>query len=312
MSKQIGVNKLWVEKYRPQTIDEVIFQNKADEDFFRRIVETKDMQNLLLAGIQGTGKSTISKVLVNELKVHPMDLLRVKCSDKTGVDDMRANISRFAETAPIGDFKIVQMEEADKLSAHAMGILRHIVEDNSDSCFFIFTCNYANKLEPAVKSRLQEFHFKSPDQEEVLIRMAEILEKENVEFDIETLEKTVAAAYPDIRKTIQILYQRSRSGKLLWQDGQTVSEDYKFTLLDKIEAGDFAAARQIVCDNVQREEYEELFYWIYQNINRCPKFKSQEMHEKAIVVIADYEYKSSFMAHLDLCVAAMFVTLSSL
>jgi len=313
MKKKSGIAKLWCEKYRPTVLNEVIFQNDSVEKYFKGIVAKRDMPNLLLSGVQGTGKTTISKVLINQLDIHDMDIMKIKCSDETGVDSMRDKISRFAETVPMGDFKIIQMEEADFLSQNAQAVLRHIVEDSSDSCRFIFTCNYSNKIMPALKSRLQEFQFTAPSQEEILLKMAEMLVAEDIEIsDMETLEKVVASTYPDIRKTIQVLQQCSHSGKLVWQNSDTTNADYKFKLIDLIEAGDFQGARQVVCENVQREEYDDLFYFLYKNINRAPKFKSKDMRDKAIIVISDYEYKGSFMTHLDLNAEAMFISLINL
>lgn len=305
-------NKSWVNKYRPTSMDDIIFQNDQHKEFFIDAIKKQHIPSVLFSGVQGTGKTTMSHVLINELNVDPLDVLKIKCSDITGIDAMREEVSRFAETMSMGKFKIIQMEEADYLSHNAQAILRHIVEDNDDNCKFIFTCNYANKLMPALRSRLQRFEFKAPAQEDILIKMAEILAEEQIDADIEVLEKIVAACYPDIRQTIHTLYKCSISGKLISPDVSTIDSDWKFTLLDYIEKGEFTAARKLVCENVSREEYEDLYYWLYKNIHRAPKFKDPEKQKSAIVVISDYEYKSSFMAHQDICAEAMFISLDML
>lgn len=316
MSK-LKLKKLWVEKYRPTTLADVIFQDPTQKRFFERIVAEKDLPNLLLSGVQGTGKSTMSGVLIAELGIDPTDLMRIKCSDETGVDSMRDKISRFAETMPIGDFKVVQLEEFDFLSQNAYAVLRHIIEDSSDNCRFICTCNYSNKVMPAIKSRLQEINFKAPEKDAVLEKMAEILIAEDIEVDeesLEALEKIVTAVYPDIRKIIQVLQQSSKSGKLIWKESVSSGEsaEYRLKLLDHIEQNDFVQARKLVCDVVQREEYEDLYKWLYQNIHRCPKFKTQAAEERAIVVIADRLYKHASYTHVDVNLAACFIELSSL
>ena len=306
-----GKNKLWVELYRPTTLDDVIYQTPDQQKFFKNIVKSRDLPNLLLSGAQGTGKTTISLALQNDLQIDPSDVLLVKCSDETGVENIRDNVSRFAQTMPIGDIKLVRLEEFDFLSQNGQAILRHVIEDNSETCRFIATCNYANKIMPAVKSRFQEFHFKAPDQEDILVKMAEMLDKEQIDIDLEALEKIVAASYPDIRKTIQVLYQSSRSGKLLWKASDSSSADYKFKLLDLLAAGSLNEARKLACETIPRDEYDDFYKWLYQNIHRVPKFSSEDKQKAAIVIIADYMFKAASVTHVDILLDAMFITLDN-
>lgn len=315
-----GNQKLWVTKYRPQHIEDIIFQSDTHRSFFHEIAQGKrQLPNLLLSGVQGTGKTTISLALMKDLCIHPMDILLVKCSDETGIDNLRDNVGRFAETMPLGDLKVVRLEEADFLSQNAQAILRHIVEDNEDTCRFIFTCNYANKIMPALKSRLQPFEFRAPNQEDVIIKMADMLEHEGVSLESEdtiiALEKIVAVTYPDIRSTIQTLQQSVSNGKLTWAASQqnNGSNDYKFQLVDLIDKGDFDTARKVVCANALREEYEGLYQFLYQNIHKVPKFKTNtEIQKKAIVLIADYLHKHAFTAFPDITIDALFINLSEL
>lgn len=319
MSKKSSLNKLWVEKYRPTSISEVIFQNDAHSNFFKGVVKSQELPNLLLSGVQGTGKTTISLALMNDLGVHPADVLLVKCSD-VGMNNTRDVVSRFAETMPIGNFKVVRMEEADYLHHTEQAILRHIIEDNSANCRFILTCNYANKLRPSIKSRLQEFEFKAPDQELIFEKMIDMLDQETVKIETEEsiniLGKIVSATYPDIRKTIQVLQQSCQTindeVQLVWTAADTTGSDYKFKLLDLLEKNDFSAARKLVCENIQREEYEDLYQWMYQNIGKIPKFAQISKQEQAIVIIADYLFKHASVSHPDINLAAMFITLGQL
>ena len=310
-------SKLWVERYRPSTLQDIIFQDVAQQKFFESKVKEGDIPNLLLAGVQGTGKTTLSLALINELNIDPNDVLLVKCSDETGVDNIRDNVSRFAETMPYGEYRIVRLEEFDYLSHNSQAILRHIIEDSSPNCRFIATCNYANKITGPVKSRFQEFHFKAPDQDLIVSKMADMLLAENIDLDevgIEALEKIVSAAYPDIRKTIQLLQQSCSEGILRWNTSVSAGEtaDYKLQLLDLIEANNFTAARKLVCDSANREEYEDLYRWMYQNIHRAKKFNTVETEEKAIVVISDHLYRHASFAHVDINLAAMFINLSNI
>lgn len=310
-------HKLWVEKYRPNSLADIIFQDTAQQKFFESKVKEGDIPNLLFAGVQGTGKTTLSLALINELNVDPNDVMLVKCSDETGVDNIRDNVARFAETMPFGDYRVVRLEEFDYLSHNSQAILRHIIEDSSSNCRFIATCNYANKITGPVKSRFQEFHFKAPDQEHIIVKMADMLMAESIDLDeagLEALEKIVSASYPDIRKTIQLLQQSCSDGVLRWSTSVSAgdSADYKLQLLDLIEANNFTAARKLVCENANREDYEDLYKWLYQNIHRAKKFSTTEAEEKAIVVISDHLYRHASFAHVDINLAAMFINLSNI
>lgn len=307
----------WYAKYRPNILADIIFQDAAQQKYFENVVKTGELRSVLFSGVQGTGKTTLSLALINELGIHDEDVLLVKCSDETGVENIRENVSRFAETMPTGDYRVVRLEEFDYLSQNSQAILRHVIEDNDANCKFIATCNYANKIMPSIRSRFQEFYFKAPDQDKIVERMAVILEAENIELDEEgfdSLEKIVMSMYPDIRKTIQLMQQSCSDGKLRWSSSVSTGDgnDYKLQLLDHLERGDFMAARKLICENANREEYEDLYRWLYQNIHVVPKFKTTSEQEKAIVVIADHLYRHASFAHVDINMAAMFINLANI
>ena len=306
------MQKLFVEKYRPTSLDEVIFQDENLKTRFKSFIENGEIPNLLFSGVQGSGKTTLSRVLIKELKIDAADILTINASDENSVEDMRNKIKGFAYSLPIGKFKVVQLEEFDYLSHNAQSVLRSIIEDTSDVTRFIATCNYDNKIMPAIKSRFQQFHFKAPDIESVIIRMGEILISENIEIDLDVLDKYVRAGYPDIRKIINLLQQNSASGKLVAASTSSDSTDWKFKLLDVLAASDFRAARKIVCENAAREEYEDVFRFLYENINKIAKFKTMDKQEEAIVVIADYLYRHGICADPEINIAAMFIALGQL
>ena len=306
------MEKLFVEKYRPRYLEQIIFQDEGLKAKFKSFIDSGEIPNLLFSGVQGSGKTTLSRVLLEELNIDSADVLTVNASDENSVEDMRSKIKGFAYSMPMGKFKIVQLEEFDYLSHNAQSVLRSIIEDTSDVTRFIATCNYDNKIMPAIKSRFQQFHFKAPDQDAVIIRMAEILAEEGIEFEIDLLDQFVRATYPDIRKTINTLQQYSMGGKLLPMSGSGDSSDWKFKLLDVLGTSDFRTARKIVCDNASREEYEDVFRFLYENIGKVSKFKSVEKQEEGIVVIADYLYKHSIVADPEINIAAMFISLGAL
>jgi DNA polymerase III delta prime subunit len=146
------ISKLWCEKYRPETIDDIIFKDPNVKNQMKSIAKLKEIPNLLFSGVQGSGKTSLSIALVNECGIHPEDILVINASDEQ-IDAMRDKVTVFSRTMPLGEYKIVRLEEMDHLSLSAQAILRKIIEDSSATCRFICTCNYANKIIPALKSR---------------------------------------------------------------------------------------------------------------------------------------------------------------
>lgn len=305
------MEQLFVEKYRPKTIDEVIFQDDAMKRKFSNLIKSGEIPSLLFSGVQGTGKTTLSRVLVEQLNLDPADILKINASDENSIDDMRNKIKNFAYSMPMGKFKVVQLEEFDYLSHSAQSVLRVIIEDTSDVTRFIATCNNENKIMPAIKSRFQKYYFKAPDQEHVLIRMAEILAEEGIEFELDLLEKYVRASYPDIRDIINSLEMNSENGIL--RDAKVVSSaDWRFAIIDLLDKGDFRAIRKIVCENASREEYEDVYRFMYDNVNKSKHFNTVDKQEAAFVIIADYLYKNAFVADGEINLAAMFIELGQI
>lgn len=298
---------IWVEKYRPKTISDVIFQDERQRKTFQSFIADGDIPNLLLSGIQGTGKTTVSKALLNDLGIDRADVLRINCSDEK-IDALRNKVSSFAWTMPLGKFKVVQLEEFDYLSLDGQALLRSLIEDTSASCRFIATCNYENKVIPPLKSRFQQFYFKAPDKEKIAMRMADILEREKIDYDPEILLTYIDVAYPDIRKTIQLLQGNSQGGKLLNASSASGDSDWRFGLLDAISHGNFKAARKLVCESATREEHEDIFTFLYQNVD---KMKVSDK-DAAIITIAEYARSHSLMADTELNLAATFIALSKI
>lgn len=304
-ARQTFTRTLWVEKYRPQSTRDVIFQDARQQKFFTNIVESGELPNLLMQGIRGTGKTTISESLIRDLNVDMADVLKVNCS-KDKIDALRDKVTNFAMTLPLGKFKVVRLEEFDYMSLDGQALMRGLMDDTQGSCRFIITCNYVNKIMPELRSRFQEIHFKAPDQDKVTLRMAEMLDQEGIDYDPQDLINYVAVGYPDIRKTIQLLQQNSQNKKLLSSSGAQVQEaDWKFALLEYIGAGDFKKARKLVCDTATREEHEDVYRFLYENIDRM-KVKDKD---SAIVSIAEYLYRHSIVADTEINLAALFIEL---
>ena len=297
---------LWVEKYRPRSIADIIFQDDKQRLQFENFVADGMIPNLLLAGVQGTGKTTISQALIRDLGVDHADVLKINCSDEK-IDALREKVRGFALTFPMGKFKVVRLEEFDYLSLDGQALLRSLIEESASTCRFIATCNYVNKIIPPLRSRFQEFTFRAPDQEKVTLLAADILDKEKVAYDPDELVDYVAVGYPDIRKIIQLLQQNSGTGKALIAPKNAVADkgDWKFELLECLQRGDWPRARKVVCDSATREEHEDVFRFLYENVDKL-KVKDKD---QAIITIAEYLYRHSIVADTEINLAALFIEL---
>ncbi len=309
----MAVSKLWVDKYTPRSLDQYIFHSKSQEEKFRQMIAQRDIPHLLLAGPAGTGKTTLSDIVVNELRIDEVDRLYINASKENDADTIREKIEGFASTYAYGDhFKVVQMDEADALSQRAQEILRGTTQDYSDNCRFIFTCNNDNKLIPPLRSRFQQYYFKSPSMEETQVRMAEILIAENVEFTIEDLEKVVLVTYPDIRKSINTLQQLSVNGRLVMATLSSTSETAE-RVVDLLQKGDFDELRRYVVTSVSKDEFDNLYQIMYRGITSVPKFKKDKNSlEAGIVQLANYLYKHAMVAIPELNFEALCIELGQI
>lgn len=302
------MNKVWCEKYRPKSVSNVIMPNERVRRDFQEFINRGEIPNLLLFGGAGTGKTSTSLALMRDLGVDKLDILKINCSDEK-IEALRDKVKGFATTMAIGKFKVVRLEEFDYLGHDAQALLRALIEEVSSSCRFIATCNYINKVTPPLRSRFQEYELIAPAREDVLVRAAEILEAEQVSFDLDDLEKIVIAGYPDVRKIIQLLEKNSVDGRLVISTATTVA-DWKLQLLPALEAGDFKSARKIVCESATREELIDVYRFLYDNIDKSPKLSKN--FDDVLVRIAQYQYQHAFVADPEINVAALFCELSIL
>jgi DNA polymerase III delta prime subunit len=283
----MAIKRLWVEQYRPKTVDEYVFQDENQRVKIKQWLKEGSIPHLLFSGVQGSGKTALARILIDALQVDEMDLLEINASIQTGVDDVRDLITSFAETMPMGPLKVIHLEEFDAMSPAAQRALRVIIEEASDTCRFICTCNYENKIIPAIKSRLQVMHFKAPDEEHVLIKMIAMLDAEKVDFDPEVVYTYIRAAYPDLRKVINNLALNTVSGKLLSPKESGADSDYRFKILELLENGDFEAVYELVLKQVPQEEVGGLYEYLWQNLKMLPACKDKAVYQKAVLVIAD-------------------------
>jgi replication factor C small subunit len=277
------MKELWVEKYRPKSIDGYVFRDAHQRKQVETWIKDKSIPHLLLSGSAGIGKTTLAKILIHELGIEDYDVLEINASRTNSVDDVRDKITNFVQMIPFGPFKVVLLDEADYLSPNAQAALRGVMEEYHATSRFVLTCNYPNRIIPALHSRCQGFHVEKTDQTEFTARAATILVEENVEFDLDTLDAYVKVTYPDLRKCIQLLQQNAQEGQLVPPNkGDAGAADWKFDMAELFKAGKILEARKLLCGKLRAEEMEEVFVWLYNNLEI---FGSEESQYKAILVI---------------------------
>lgn len=264
----MAIQDLWVERHRPSKMADYVWIDSNQKNMVASWVRDKSIPHLLLSGGAGTGKTTLAKVLINELEVESADVLVINASRNNSVDDVRGKITNFGQTMPFGDFKIILLDEADYLSPHAQAALRGVMEQYQHVLRFIITCNYPDKIIPAIHSRCQGFNFRNLDETEFMVRVGSILGHENVEFDVETLIAFTKAHYPDLRKTINQVQQCSTSGKLVMPEGNDdTGKDYRLEMVTLFRQGKKRQARDLICSQINLDEYQGMYKFLYRNLD---------------------------------------------
>jgi replication factor C small subunit len=304
------MKELWVEKYRPSTIDGYVFRDNHQREQVKTWIKEKSIPHLLFSGSAGIGKTTLAKILFNELEVNDLDLLEINASRTNSVDDVRDKIINFVQMIPFGDFKVVLLDEADYLSPNAQAALRGVMEEYHHTARFILTCNYPNKIIPAIHSRCQGFHVAKTDQTEFTARVAEILISEGIQFDIDTLDSFVKATYPDLRKCINTVQMNSGDGMLHSPEkGDTGEADYKFKMVELFKSGKISEARKLLCSQARPEEMDEIYRWLYDNVEI---FGEEANQNKAILIIKQGLVDHTLVIDPEINLAATLIRLGNL
>lgn len=306
------MKELWIEKYRPKTVDGYVFVDDNQRQQVESWVRDGSIPNLLFSGSPGTGKTTLGKILINELGVDEYDVMYANGSKEGRKIEWVDKLISFCQTMPFGKFKVVFIDEADYLNPNSVQpAMRNLMEDYSHSVRFILTCNYPNKIIPPLHSRLQQLHILKTDHTEFTARAATVLVTEEVDFDIDTLDSYVRATYPDLRKCLQLLQQNSQSGQLLAPNSADKSVgDWKLDCVQLFKSGRIREARTLICQQSTPEETEDIFRWMYDNLDLWTT--DVERQDQAIIIIRNGMANMPMVADQEINLSATLCELSRL
>ena len=306
------MKKLWVEKFRPSTVDGYVFVDDSQREQVQSWIRDGTIPHLLLSGAAGTGKTTLAKVLINELGIDQYDVMYVNGSKEGRKIEWVDKLISFVQTMPFGKFKVVLIDEADYMNKESVQpALRNLMEDYSSTVRFIMTCNYPHKIIDPIHSRCQGFHITKTDHTEFTARVATVLVTEGVEFDLDVLDTYVKATYPDLRKCLNLTQMNSQSGVLSATSSTDKSaKDWKLDCVDMFKRGQIRQARTLLCQSSTPEEAEDVFRWMYDNLDLWGD--TDEQKDQAVVIIRNGIVNHNSVADVEINLSATLIELTNL
>ena len=306
------MKQLWVEQYRPSTIDGYVFVDNAQREQVETWIREGSIPHLMLSGPAGTGKTTLAKLLINELGIDEYDVMYANGSKEARKVEWVDKLISFCQTMPFGKFKVVLIDEADYMNPNSVQpALRNLMEDYSQTVRFILTCNYPHKIIAPIHSRCQGFHITKTDHTEFTARVATVLVTEGVEFDLDVLDSYVKATYPDLRKCLNLLQPNSQSGQLQPPGAADKSaRDWKLECVDLFKKGRVREARTLLCQSSTPEEAEDIFRWMYNNLELWGS--TPEQQDQAIVIIRNGLVSNNAVADVEINLSATLIELAGI
>ena len=301
MEKEIK-NTLWVEKYRPSSLDSYI-GNDHLKSKVKLYLESGDLPHLLLFGRAGTGKTTLAKLLVNNIDC---DYLYINASDENSVEVVRDKVKNFASTLGFQEMKVIILDECDYITPNAQAALRNLMETFSKHCRFILTCNYVERIIDPIQSRCQSFQIIPPDRKQVAVHLGNILTKENITNEIEDIVTIVNGGYPDIRRVINAAQRQVVDNKLVIDEGMSIQSDYKNQVLEILKTQDkknsFKNIRQLLADS-KVTDFSDLFRLLFDTVDDWGRGHVAE----CILVLAQYQQSDAVVVDKEINIMAMFI-----
>jgi DNA polymerase III delta prime subunit len=297
-------NSLFVEKYRSKTLEDYI-GNEQLKSIVAQYIKKNDLQNLLLYGTPGTGKTTLAKLIVNNFDC---DFLYINASDERGIDTIRDKVQGFASSASFKPIKIIILDEADFLTIQAQASLRNIIETYSRTTRFILTCNYLERIIDPLQSRCQVLKITPPSKKEVAKHIAGILDKEEINYELEDLVLVVNKHYPDVRKILNTC-QVNTVDSTLKVDKTVLTGGYKDGLLKELKSpskDSFKNIRQILADS-NLDDFEDVYRFLYDTLD---EYGNNDLAKAMIIIdIENYMYHANFRIDKEINVMALLASI---
>jgi replication factor C small subunit len=298
-------NSLWVEKYRPDTLEGYV-GNEYILEKVKIYIQNEDVPHLLLYGQAGTGKTTLAKIITNQIDC---DLMYINASDERGIDAVRDKIRGFASSMGFRKWKVVILDEADYITPFGQAALRNLMETFSASTRFILTCNFVEKVIDPIQSRCQTFAITPPSKKDVAKRLNNILTNEGIEFEMSDLAVLVNSGYPDIRRVLNAAQRQVINGKLVIDKQSTLEANYTEKVVQELMSNNdaktkFTNVRQIIADSGVKS-FEPLYRTLYDRVDDYGKGKVGQ----TILNIADGQYKDTMVVDKEINVMAMMLNI---